>query len=46
MSDAIQAIQNAVLECVQVSISELQKANTDLEMDDWTMDSALHQNVG
>jgi len=44
MSEMMQAIQNAVLECVEVSISELKKANTGLEMDDWTLDSALHQN--
>ncbi|KIX10656.1 uncharacterized protein Z518_01740 [Rhinocladiella mackenziei CBS 650.93] len=44
MSEAMRAIQNAVMECVEVSISELKKANTGLEMDDWTLDSALHQN--
>ncbi|KAL2402504.1 DNA repair protein rad16 [Exophiala dermatitidis] len=44
MTQAMQAIQNAVLECVEVSISELKKANAGLEMDDWTLDSALHQN--
>ena len=44
MSDAMQDIQNAVLECVEVSISELRKANTGLEMEDWTLDSALHRN--
>ena len=44
MSDEMQAIQQAVLECVEVSISELRKANTGLEMEDWTLDSALHQN--
>lgn len=44
MSEAMSAIQNAVLECVEVSIAELKRANTGLEMDDWTLDSALHQN--
>lgn len=44
MTETMQAIQNAVLECVEVSISELKKANTGLEMDDWTLESALHQN--
>ena len=44
MSDSMLAIQNAVLECVEVSISELKKANAGLEMDDWTLDSALHRN--
>ena len=38
------AIQNAVLECIEVSISELKKANAGLEMDDWNPDSALHSN--
>ncbi|RMZ87003.1 hypothetical protein DV736_g5775, partial [Chaetothyriales sp. CBS 134916] len=44
MSDAMKAIQTAILECVDVSIAELKKANSGLEMDDWTQDSALHQN--
>lgn len=44
MSDAMLSIQNAVLECVEVSISELKKANSGLDMEDWTLDSALHRN--
>lgn len=44
MSDTMQTIQQAVLECVEVSISELRKANAGLEIDEWTLDSALHQN--
>ena len=44
MTDAMKSIQAAVLECVEVSISELKKANTGLEMEDWTLDSALHRN--
>jgi DNA excision repair protein ERCC-4 len=44
MSDAMTDIQNAILECVEVSIKELKKANTGLEMEDWTLDSALHKN--
>ncbi|OAK98359.1 DNA repair protein [Phaeosphaeriaceae sp. SRC1lsM3a] len=44
MTDAMQDIQNAVLECVEASISELKKANPGLEVDDWTLDSALHKN--
>lgn len=43
MTDAMREIQNAVLECVEVSIMELKKANTGLEMDDWNLDSALHR---
>jgi DNA excision repair protein ERCC-4 len=44
MTESMQSIQNAVLECVEMSISELKKANAGLEMDDWSLDSALHQN--
>lgn len=44
MSQSMQEIQQALLECVEVSISELKKANTGLEMEDWNVDSALHRN--
>lgn len=43
MSDSMREIQNAILECVEVSIQELKKANPGLEMDDWNLDSALHR---
>ena len=43
MTDAMRDIQNAILECVEVSIGELRKADTGLELDDWTLDSALHK---
>ena len=43
MSDNMKDIQNAILECVEVSISELRKAGTGIELDDWTLDSALHR---
>ncbi|KAI7378393.1 DNA repair protein, partial [Hortaea werneckii] len=43
MSDHMKEIQAAVLECVEVSITELRKANSGLEMDDWNLDSALHR---
>ena len=43
MTDAMKDIQNAVLECVEVSIGELRRADTGLELDDWTLDSALHK---
>ena len=43
MTDRMRDIQNAVLECVEVSIGELRKADTGLELDDWTLDSALHR---
>ncbi|KAK4236328.1 hypothetical protein C8A03DRAFT_35772 [Achaetomium macrosporum] len=44
MTEAMREIQNAVLECVEVSIHELKKGNTGLEMDDWNLDSALLKN--
>lgn len=43
MSDGMRDIQSAILECVEVSIGELRKADTGLELDDWTLDSALHK---
>lgn len=43
MSDAMRDIQNAIMECVEVSIGELKKSNTGLEMEDWNVDSALHK---
>lgn len=43
MSDNMREIQNAVLECVEVCIGELKKANTGLDVEDWTLDSALHR---
>ncbi|KAG9242319.1 hypothetical protein BJ878DRAFT_426159 [Calycina marina] len=43
MSDAMRNIQQAIMECVEVSIGELKKGNTGLEMGDWNVDSALHK---
>ena len=43
MTDGMRDIQNSILECVEVSIGELRKADTGLELDDWTLDSALHR---
>lgn len=43
MTDGMRDIQNAILECVEVSIAELRKADTGLELEDWTLDSALHK---
>ena len=43
MSDKMKEIQSAVLECVELSIGELKKANSGLEIEDWTVDSALHK---
>lgn len=44
MTDAMKDIQTAIMECVEVSIHELKKGNTGLEMDDWNLDSALMKN--
>lgn len=44
MTESMKIIQQAVLECVEVSVSELRKSNTGVEMDEWTLDSALHKN--
>ncbi|ORY60567.1 DNA repair endonuclease XPF [Pseudomassariella vexata] len=44
MTDAMKEIQTAIMECVEVSIKELKKGNSGLEMDDWNMDSALLKN--
>lgn len=44
MTEGMRAIQNAVLECVEVSIGELKKSNTGIDMEDWNLDSALHRN--
>jgi DNA excision repair protein ERCC-4 len=44
MSANMREIQNAVLECVEISIAELRKSNTGLDMEEWTLDSALHRN--
>ena len=43
MSDSMKDMQNAIMECVEVSIGELKKANAGLEMDDWNVDSVLHK---
>jgi DNA excision repair protein ERCC-4 len=44
MTEAMRDIQNAIMECVEVSIGELKKGNSGLEMEDWNIDSALHKN--
>lgn len=45
MTESMREIQVAILECIEASISELRKTNSQhLELDDWTVDSALHKN--
>jgi DNA excision repair protein ERCC-4 len=43
MTDSMKDIQNALMECVEVSISEIRKANTGIDIEDWSVDSALHK---
>lgn len=43
MTEAMRDIQNGIMECVEVSIGELKKSNSGLEMEDWNVDSALHK---
>ncbi|KAI0019119.1 DNA repair protein [Xylariomycetidae sp. FL0641] len=44
MTDSMKDIQTAIMECVEVSIQELKKGNSGLEMEDWNLDSALLKN--
>lgn len=44
MTDSMREIQTAVLECIEVSVSELKKGNSVLDIEDWNIDSALHKN--
>ncbi|GAP91846.2 putative DNA excision repair protein ERCC-4 [Rosellinia necatrix] len=44
MTEEMNTIQQAIMECVEVSIHELKKGNSGLEMDDWNLDSALLKN--
>jgi DNA excision repair protein ERCC-4 len=44
MTDAMKEIQTAIMECVDISIHELKKGNSGLEMEDWNLDSALLKN--
>lgn len=44
MTENMKDIQNAILECVEVSIHELKKGNPGLDMDGWNLDSALLKN--
>lgn len=44
MSESMKDIQNALMECVEVSIQELKKGNTGLEMEEWNVGNAIHKN--
>jgi DNA excision repair protein ERCC-4 len=40
----MQKIQNALLECIEVCLSELKRSNPTLDLEEWTPDTALHRN--
>jgi DNA excision repair protein ERCC-4 len=40
----MQKIQNALLECIEVCLSELKRSNPTLDLEEWTPDAALHRN--
>ncbi|KAL2121973.1 hypothetical protein VTJ04DRAFT_2428 [Mycothermus thermophilus] len=44
MTESMRTIQNAIMECVEISIQELKKSNPGLDMEDWNLDSALLKN--
>lgn len=45
MSEAMQQIQTAILQCMEASLSEIKKGNSrELDMEDWNVESALHRN--
>ncbi|KAI9760612.1 MAG: amidophosphoribosyltransferase [Chaenotheca gracillima] len=43
MTDSMAEIQAAIIQCVEISIGELKKANSGLEMDEWSFDNSLHR---
>jgi len=44
LTPQMQKIQNALLECIEVCLSELKRSNPTLDMEEWTADAALHRN--
>ena len=44
LTPQMQKIQNALLECIEVCLSELKRSNPTLDMEEWTPDAALNQN--
>jgi DNA excision repair protein ERCC-4 len=44
LTNQMQKIQNALLECIEVCLQELKRANPTLDMEEWTPDAALHRN--
>jgi DNA excision repair protein ERCC-4 len=44
LTPQMQKIQNSLLECIEVCLSELKRSNPTLDMEEWTADAALHRN--
>lgn len=44
LTPQMEKIQKALLECIEVCLSELKRANPTLDMEEWTSDAALHRN--
>jgi DNA excision repair protein ERCC-4 len=44
MTENMQTIQAAILECVEASVADLKKGNNGVDMSDWNLDNALHGN--
>jgi DNA excision repair protein ERCC-4 len=44
MTPQMRKIQNALLDCIEVCLSELKRSNPTLDMEEWTSDAALHRN--
>ena len=43
MTDSMRAIQGAVMECIEVSLADLKKSNSGLDVEDWNVDNGLHR---
>lgn len=44
MTESMKDIQQAILDCMEICISELKKANSDkIDIEDWSLDNALHK---
>jgi DNA excision repair protein ERCC-4 len=44
MTESMQQIQTAILQCIETSLSEIKKGNSrELDMEEWDVESALHK---
>jgi DNA excision repair protein ERCC-4 len=44
LTPQMQKIQNALVECIDVCLSELKRSNPTLDLEEWTPEAALHRN--